>query len=255
MIRLFVTDIDGCLATPYRPFRLDVLSRLRDYAREAGLPGSHSILPAFSLCSGRAYPYVEAMSQLLALTAPVLFESGAGMFDPLLSVCRWHPDFDDATSDSMKEVKMFMDNLVQDTVLSVDRAKRSQVAIVAPGPDEIQSAVQKIDAYVHDSHPSFKTFHTSFSVDVVAPHLTKRSGIAWLAEWCGIEMAEIAFVGDSNGDIGALKEVGRSYAPANADTEVKEIVHRITNGSDADGVFEAYLDVLQFNEKANRDET
>ncbi len=254
MIRLFVTDIDGCLAIPYRPFRLDVLSRLRDYAREAGLPGSHSTLPAFSLCSGRAYPYVEAMSQVLALTAPILFESGAGMFDPVQSICRWHPDFDDATVESMIKVKKFMDDLVQDTVLSVDLAKRSQVAVVAPGPEEIQGAVQKIDAYVRDSHPTFKTFHTSFSVDVVAPHLTKLSGISWLAEWCGLEMAEVAFVGDTNGDIGALKEVGRSYAPANADAAVKEVVHRITKGSDADGVFDAYLDVVQFNEKVNRDE-
>jgi len=252
MIRLFVTDIDGCLATPYRPFRLQILSRLRDYAREAGLPGSHSILPAFSLCSGRAYAYVEAMSQVLALTTPVLFESGTGMFDPLQSVCSWHPDLDDKTIANMKEVRVFMDNLVQDTVLSIDLAKSSQVAIVAPGPDEIHDAVQKIAAYVSESHPTFKTFHTSFSVDVVAAHLTKRSGIAWLAKWCGLEMNEIAFVGDTNGDIDALKAVGRSYAPANADTEVKEIVQWVMKGADAEGVLEAYLDVLQFNENVNR---
>ncbi|MGA1495494.1 MAG: HAD family phosphatase, partial [Rhodothermales bacterium] len=69
MTKLFVSDIDGCLAMPYEPFRMDRMRALMGRIHASGSP-------AFSLCSGRAYAYVEAMTQLLGLRVPTLFESG-----------------------------------------------------------------------------------------------------------------------------------------------------------------------------------
>jgi len=86
---------------------------------------------------------------------------------------------------------------------------------------------------------------------VVAPNLTKRDGVRWLAEICGVDLQEIAFVGDTDGDIGALQTVGRSFAPANADTSVRAVVNETLSGSDVDGVVEAYEKVLEQNRGAN----
>ena len=252
MIRLFVTDIDGCLATPYQPFRLDVLSQIRTHALSAGLPDSQTIFPSISICSGRAYPYVEAMSQLLHLNCPVLFESGAGLFDPVRMHCYWHPGMDAATEEGMEEIKRFVLKLAEGTELSVDLAKRSQVAVVAPERRFIEDVYPAILSFVESTHPGLQTFMTPFSIDIVAPHLTKKAGVAWLAELCEVKLSEMAFVGDSEGDIGALEIVGRSFAPANADTSVKAVVDVTTVGSDADGVLEAYLNVVEFNECQNR---
>jgi len=252
MIRLFVTDIDGCLSIPYRAFRLDVLGRLREYAVAAGEPGTHELYPAVSICSGRAYPYVEAMSQLLDLRCPVLFESGAGLFDPVQMHCIWHPEFDADVQIEMEEVKTFVTSLTDGRRLSIDLSKRSQVAVVAPERSVIESVYEEIVGYVSSSHPALETFMTPFSIDIVAPHLTKREGIAWLAERCGLSWGEIAFVGDTSGDMGALAKAGRSYAPANADTPVKDLVDVTTAGSDVEGVLEAYHDAIEFNRQANR---
>jgi len=251
MIRLFVTDIDGCLAIPYRPFRLDRLERIREWARMAGPPGSHTMYPAVSICSGRSYPYVEAMSQLLGLQTPVLFESGAGLFDPLEMLCRWHPDIAPELDAGMEEVKGFVSELIAGTSVSVDLSKRTQVALVAPDWKYIEPLIGSISDYVADSHPTFETFVTPFSIDVVAPNLTKRDGVRWLAEICGVDLQEIAFVGDTDGDIGALQTVGRSFAPANADTSVRAVVNETLSGSDVDGVVEAYEKVLEQNRGAN----
>jgi hydroxymethylpyrimidine pyrophosphatase-like HAD family hydrolase len=251
MIRLFVTDIDGCLAVPYRPFRLDRLSRIRDWARLAGAPGSHDVYPAVSICSGRSYPYVEAMSQILDLRTPVLFESGAGLFDPVEMLCRWHPDVAPDLESGMEEVKRFVSRLAAGTAVSVDLSKRTQVAVVAPDRKHIDPLIGPVSEFVSVSHPALKTFVTPFSIDVVAPNLTKRDGIRWLAEICGVGLDEIAFVGDTDGDIGALQLVGSSFAPANADTSVRAVVGETMSGSDVDGVIEAYEKVLTRNREAN----
>jgi len=239
-IACFVSDIDGCLAMPYAPFRMD---RLDELVRRTGVPEA----PRLSLCSGRSYPYVEAMTQLLRLDTPVLFESGAGMFDPESSRISWHPTFTDDIRRSVDEIRRCMEHLVAGTGMSIDHAKRSQGALVGPDPDELARALERIDRIVRDEHPGFHTFHTHISIDVVPEGLTKAAGLEWLAEKLGIDVSAVAFIGDTNGDIGALRRAGASFAPANAAPDVKEIVDTVCAGNDIDGVLEAFDAVLRMN--------
>ena len=58
----------------------------------------------------------------------------------------------------------------------------------------------------------------------------------------------MAFIGDSNGDLGALETVGYSFAPANATAEVRARVQVVTDGRGIDGVLEAYRWCLARNE-------
>ena len=58
----------------------------------------------------------------------------------------------------------------------------------------------------------------------------------------------MAFIGDANGDLGALETVGYSFAPANATAEVKARVQLVTDGWGIDGVLEAYRWCLARNE-------
>lgn len=241
MIRLFVSDIDGCLAEPYQPYDLDALGQMAAWTREAGKPGSHAILPAVSICSGRSYPYVEAMSQLLGCVTPVLFESGAGMFDPDAARSHWHPNFTPDVRDGMQAVRAFMETVVNDSSMAMDHAKGTQAALVGTDPVELHSALRIIHDWVSENAPGFTTFHTHVSIDVVPPGLSKKEGLAWLAETTGVSLAEMAFIGDTNGDIAALESVGRSFAPANAQPAVKDIVHHVCEGTDIQGVIEAYL--------------
>jgi len=240
MIRLFVSDIDGCLSMPYRPWRMDILGKLSKLAIEAGLPDSDSSLPSLSICSGRSYPYVEAMSQALGLVTPVLFESGAGMFDPVAATSRWHPEFTPEIRERVNEIRRDMGLRIAGTSLSIDHAKRSQAALAGSSSEEIEWATREMEAYVRKCAPDFVTFHTPVSVDVVWNGLSKTSGITWLAETMGVSLDEIAFIGDTNGDIGALKMVGRSFAPSNADPAVQEVADYVTAAGDSAGVLEAY---------------
>ncbi len=235
MIKLFVTDIDGCLSVPYEPYDLDGLHRLRRAAdREANAP-------ALSICSGRAYPYVEAMSQALELTTPVLFEAGGGRFDPVAAQTDWSPRLTDEVEAQLDTVRhWFRTECVPGTSISVDHAKRTQAGVVSPDPDEIRALEPRAEQFVAENAPGLHVFSTEVSVDVVPPGITKRQGLEWLAAHLGLGLDEMAYIGDSDADVEALTAVGRSFAPANAAGPVRKAVDHVTEGAVIEGTIEAY---------------
>lgn len=238
MIRLFVSDIDGCLAEPYRPYRLRHLQELATLAARAA---HDETVPRLSLCSGRAYSYVEAMAQALGVTTPVLFEAGGGLFDPVAAQVRWNPSFTPDLAARLRAVQAWMEeSLAPGTSLMVDYGKRTQVGVAGPDEAVVMDALPKVEAFVDKHAPELRVFHTPISIDVLAPSITKREAMSWLAGEVGCALDEIAFIGDSNGDLGALGVVGYPFAPANAAPEVQRAPIRVTEGHVIDGVLEAY---------------
>lgn len=241
MIRLFISDIDGCLAEPYQPFDLDRFQELAHLIRQAGQPGAHATWPAFSICSGRPYPYVEAVTQVLGVQVPVLFEAGAGMFDPREVVVRWHPNFTDELAEQVEALRHWMvTHCIPGTSLMLDIGKRTQAGVVGPDTEEILRLLPKVEEYVATHFPAFHVFHTHISIDVVPRGLTKREGVQWLIETLGLQAEEVAYIGDSNGDLGALDLVGYAFAPANAAESVRQQVSYVMEGTDIEGVLAAY---------------
>lgn len=241
MIRLFISDIDGCLAEPYQPFALDRFQELAQLACQAGQPGDHPVLPAFSICSGRPYPYVEAVTQALGVQVPVLFEAGAGMFDPRAASVRWHPAFTEELAEQVEALRRWMvAHCIPGTSLMLDIGKRSQAGMVSPYTEEILRWVPVVEEYVATHFPAFQVFHTHISIDVVPRGFTKREGLQWLLETLALETGEVAYIGDSNGDLGALALVGYAFAPANATESVRQQVAHVMEASGIDGVLAAY---------------
>ncbi|MDA0682815.1 MAG: HAD family hydrolase [Bacteroidetes bacterium] len=235
MIRLFVADIDGCLAMPYEPFRLD---RMQELAKLIARPDT----PDFALCSGRSYAYVEAITQLLALSQPVLFESGGGMFDVTTGLSKLHPSFTPAVRSEVLIIREYLEQLIRAYPgLSIDYGKQTQAALVGVEENGLFEVLDRIKPWVHERYPQHHTFHTHISIDVVPEGLTKAEGLAWLGDTLDLEVSEMAYIGDSDGDLGALAVCGHSFAPSNADPIVKEAVDHASELLDIDSVIEAYL--------------
>lgn len=248
MIKLFVSDIDGCLAQPYTGYDLEGLATLRRYAADAGAPAEAHPTPAVSLCSGRPYPYVEAMTQALDLTVPVLFEGGGGRFDPVAAQTTWSPALTDEIEAEIEEVQhWFVTECIPGTKMSLDHAKRTQAGVVSPDNDEITETRARTERFVANMAPDLRVFSTDVSVDVVPPGITKRNGLEWLTDHLGVEMEAVAYIGDADTDLEALAGVGTSFAPANADEEVLRTVDHVTDGSVLDGTLEAYRHCLDQN--------
>ncbi len=247
MIRLFLIDIDGCLSRPYRPFRLDAFARLRAWIERAE---TDERIPRIGLCSGRSYAYVEATAQALGLRAPALFESGGGRFDLHEARITWHPGLTPAVEADLAAVRAFMlEHVVpQSPTVSYDFGKRSQAGVVSPVVGECEAFLPAVEAFVAEHAPGLVAYHTPYSVDVVPAALTKVRAIAWLAEAEGMDLADVAFVGDTVGDAAALRAVGRGFAPSNADAAARDAADVVTQGDHIDGVEEAFAMCLRDNE-------
>jgi hypothetical protein len=249
MIKLFVTDIDGCLATPYEPYDLEGFSTFRRFVDDAGLPTEAHPTPAVSICSGRSYPYVEALTQALGITVPVLFEGGGGRFDPVPAQTTWNPRLTDEIEAEIEKVRhWFVTECVPGTKMSIDHAKRTQAGILSPDPEEITAARPRTEEFVAENVPDLRVFSTDVSVDVVPPGITKRTGLVWLTDHLGVDLGEVAYIGDADSDLEALSAVGTSFAPANADEEVLRTVDHVTDGRVLDGTLEAYRWCLDQND-------
>lgn len=252
LIKLFVSDIDGCLAEAFTGYDLKRMNTLRRYAAQAEAAhaqGQPSALPRFSLCSGRPSPYVEAMGQALDLRVPVLFESGGGAFDLSTGLLSWHPQFTPAIEKQVDALKSWLrTHVMPDTHMSVEIAKRTQAGIYGPDAGEVYAQLPAVHAHVAAQHPDFTVFHTDVSIDVVHHTLTKREGIAWLGQMLGYTFDEIAYIGDTNGDLPALSAVRYPFAPPNATSSVQRVT-TVTRGAVIAGVLEAYRWCIRHNKR------
>ncbi len=245
MIQYFISDIDGCLALPFQAFDLPhfqaLVKRTSRAAQEHGWP-------LFSLCSGRSYSYVEAMTQALGIRVPVLFEAGGGMFDPVQVQVRWNPSFTDEMDRQLEEVrKWLLAVCAQHPSLMFDYAKRTQAGVVGHSETDILDLLPEAEALVAASFPDLCVFHTEVSIDVLPATVTKAQSLHWFADTVGVSLDELAYIGDSSGDLEALARVGFSFAPTNAIPAVREQVSFVTQHAVIKGVIEAYEWCIRHN--------
>ncbi|MEM1041374.1 MAG: HAD hydrolase family protein [Bacteroidota bacterium] len=246
MIRLFLADIDGCLAAPYEAYDL---AGFRQFAEAGRRAETDPVYPRVGICSGRSYAYVEAVAQALDLRGPALFESGGGRFDLQTASIRWSPLLTPEVEDALGAVRSYFHrDLLPGSRLSFDYGKRAQVGVIGTDQDEIERCFAEVDRFVSAHHPSLIVHPTHVSIDVLPRALTKRVAVETVAEEEGLSIGEVAFIGDTQGDIGALQAVGFSFAPQNATPATKAAARVVTEGAVLDGTLEAYRWCLRHNE-------
>jgi YrbI family 3-deoxy-D-manno-octulosonate 8-phosphate phosphatase len=131
--------------------------------------------------------------------------------------------------------------------------------------------------YYDQTGNEFKKFNTSDSAGVlflkklniplviitgentlIVERRAKKLGISYLFQGCkdkvsvasnlckelGIELNEVAFIGDDIGDAQLLQKVGYSCAPANAPEYIKRLTHKTTIKMGGDGAFREFIEIL-----------
>ena len=246
MIRLFLADIDGCLSEPYTAFDLDAFATLRAFAARAEADPAY---PHLGICSGRAYAYVEATAQALGLRAPALFESGGGRFDLAHARITWNPALTPEVEAALDACRAFLlaEVVPASETVSFDYGKRSQAGIVSPVVGECEGYLPAVEAFVAGLGEDLHPYHTPYSIDVVPAALTKVQALRWLAGQEGMDLAEIAFIGDTNGDAPAIEAAGLGFAPANGAEAAKATADVVTEAATIGGVLEAYRACLAHN--------
>lgn len=245
MIKLFITDLDGCISHPFVSPDWRALSRIKELSR---LSREDETIPALTICSGRPFPYVEVVGQWLDVDYPMLFESGGGMYDIKTNEITWNPHFDDEAKKAVVEIKKWLEGTLIKNYKGTypEFAKYTDAGLVNPDSSKIALMHKEVLNHVNGNYPMFEVHVTDVSVNIILKKTNKGGGIRFLCEKLDIDLDEVAYIGDTGGDIPALEIVGKSFAPQNANSGVKEVVDVITQETTR-GVLEAYEQLIAFN--------
>lgn len=246
MIKLFITDLDGCIAHPFLSPDWEALSKVKELNR---LSKEREEIPALTICSGRPFPYVEAIGQWLGVEAPMIFESGGGMYDIKTNEISWNPHFNAEAKQAVAEIKEWLESTLIKNYKGTypEFAKYTDAGLVNPDASKIALMHEEVLNHLEGKYPMFEVHTTDVSVNIILKKANKGEGIRLLCDALGLELHEVAYIGDSGGDIPGLKIVGKSFAPINAKPYVKEVVDMITKET-TNGVLEAYQHVIDYNE-------
>ncbi|MFU8860250.1 MAG: HAD hydrolase family protein [Cyclonatronaceae bacterium] len=247
MIRLFILDIDGCISYPFQSPDWENMGKIR---RLNELSRSDQTIPPITLCSGRPQPYVEAISQWLDVDYPVVFESGGGFYRVKSNDLWWHPVITDHIHTCNEQIKDWVEAQVIPKYPGMIRefSKKTDVGIISSSEMDILDAYEIITAYIHDNYPDYEVHHTEVSVNVIVKNSNKGEGLKYLSELTGIPVNRMAYIGDSSGDITALKTVSRPFAPSNATNGVRQIA-RVLMAATSDAVLAAYDEIIAENRR------
>lgn len=246
MIKLFISDLDGCISHPFESPNWGAISRIKELV---DLSSSDEAIPPMTICSGRPLPYVEAVSQWIGMKQPMIFESGGGIYDMQSNTLTWNPSFDEAREAELNTIKAHLtENYIRKIPNTIPEfAKRTDIGLINPDPAAINGIYESINEYVENNFPNFEVHYTDVSINVISKSTNKGAGITHLSEMLNLKLDEIAYIGDTSGDIPALEIVGKSFAPKNAKEYVRQICEFPLEKETTEAVLEAYEWVIDYN--------
>lgn len=245
MIKLFITDLDGCMSMPFELPNWEALNEIRALNE---LSQSDPTVPPITICTGRPLPYAEAIHQWMGMRLPFLFESGGGMYDAQSNSLTWHSLFTEKRLEDIQSVKDF---LQKECVSNFDEtipefAKHTDAGLINPDPKKIEAMLPLVESFVQEKYSNLEVHYTDVSINVISKATNKGEGIKMLCKQLGLGLHETAYIGDTGGDVPALKIVGKAFAPSNA-KEVAKHVAEVAPFEATEAVLYAYKKVIEFN--------
>lgn len=244
MIRLFVTDLDGCISYPFKTPEWVSINEIRELNR---LSRERDGIPSLTICTGRPFPYAEAVAQWLDIQLPFVFES-AGLYhwegNRIVTALKSH----DGELEPINKMREWLSNEVipdyPGTI--IEFTKMMDAGVVSMNEQVIVEIHNRVLEKVDDIHPGLEVHATEISVNILMPGNNKLQGIKLLGEALGVGLDEMAYIGDSSGDVPALKHVKLPFAPKNAHETAKQ--HgKVLEYETTAAVLEAYRQIIEYN--------
>ncbi len=244
MIKLFVTDLDGCISYPFRSPKWDAIQSIRDLNIRSR---SDETIPPLTICTGRPYPYAEAVAQWLDIRIPFVFES-AGLYHWDGNRIETSLNGQDHMLEPIREMKRWIREhiLPKYPTANIEFTKMMDAGIVTPHRNVVDEVLPRIEEKVRNDFPGMFVHWTDVSVNVLLEGNDKLQGMKLLAASQNVSLQEIAYIGDTGGDISALKHVKLAYSPKNATRGVKNVSINL-DYEITDAVLEAYRQVTEYN--------
>src|SRR5918999_1266163 len=252
--KLLISDLDGTLLDPdhvLRPWTRAMVRALRDAGVEV------------VLASGRIPPAMESICRELDLDTPQITTHGALVVSPITgNVVSSHP----LGADDVRAHLEFAEEIGVPAVLcyadgfKVERMHPGIAAIFEPYGEPLPEVVPDLDELaesdplkvylwteeslyedvIAEARARFEDRNTVTSgdqvgVEFLAADANKETAAAELAASMGLDMSEVAAIGDGPNDVNLLRSVGISAAMAHASHEVRDAATFVVPGNREEG--------------------
>jgi len=233
-IRLIVLDIDGVVSNgEARPLDLELLADLAAMNRTAR---SDPERPALTFCTGRPAPYLEAMLQAIDGHLPGIYENGAGIYVPADYQFMTLPGLGELL-DGFNEVNSRLsETLVRNEIAYLQPGKNHSLTLFARDPTRTLELADLTAEALGPLSERVDLVYSTSCLNVLPRGVDKGKGLTHLADLIDIPLENMLGVGDSDVDLPFLRIVGRSAAPSNANSNVKQLVEYVSMEASTDGV-------------------
>lgn len=244
MIKLFVTDLDGCISHPFKTPTWAAINEIRELNEQSQ---KDDAIPPITICTGRPFPYAEAVGQWLNIRHPFVFES-AGLY-------HWEGNRIETAIErsehALAPIREARDWIINDVLPNYPNAileftKMMDAGIVCPDESIINEIYEVALKRIPEINPDLEIHTTEISINILMPGNNKLQGLKLLGKSLQIGLEEMAYIGDTGGDAVALKEVKMPFAPSNARKVAKDVATELPFET-TEGVLEAYRRVISYN--------
>lgn len=256
-IKLFATDLDGTLLNKNGEISPANKQAIKEMAKEGIIP---------TIATGRMYEASRRFAEQLELDVPIITYNGALIksvsgnvyFEGFLP-----PKIVSEIYDYCKEMKYYFQTYQDDKLYYetyTDKTKGYEEGINIKGyaiGEKVYELVDRIPKILiittsnEESDEVARLFNEKFSgqahaaksqfnyVEIMAPNISKASGLHHLAEKLGLGIDEVMAIGDANNDVPMLKVAGFSAVMGSAKDDVKACGDVVVGDCEHDGVAEA----------------
>lgn len=234
-MELIACDWEGCIAEPASgpvPWPLDKIAILRGIIKEIDVP--------FVLCTGRQLPYVEAALQALGVFSdiPSVAENGASLYFPKTKEVLLHPAITLEAKETLNVIRQKALEIVKHVGGNQEYGKAFTISLTPPSQYSIKEFYQHVRERLNKFSDLVEISYSQSAVDITPRGVNKGSGLRFLVQIAKIDLNNVVGIGDSQGDLTMLREVGHSACPANADENIKSIVEYVSSLRTTDGVID-----------------
>ncbi|MFA7692930.1 MAG: HAD hydrolase family protein [Candidatus Hydrogenedentes bacterium] len=243
MIKLIISDVDGCIS-PEASLAWDrvLFDQLAQYSRAASADDKASV--PLTLCTGRPQPYVEVLMKLLDIRYPAICEAGAVYYTLQDNRSVFAASVSPLMVEGLQKLRHYIcsELLPRYTGLVYQFGKEAQLSLFCEDPSCFPELTKEI-IDVAETIPGLQIeiTPTHFYLNIDLKGVTKGAAIEGLAAEFGFQKENLAGIGDTCGDLSIRDCVSFFACPSNAVPEIKAVANYISPYPDIQGV----LDILK----------
>ncbi len=213
-IKAVVVDVDGTLTDMNKVMFTSGIEALRE-VQKRGVP--------VSLASGNVLPVAYGLSTYMGLQGPIVAENGG--------VVSHHERIYQVAEGVLPErAYEHLRSRMPVERLFTDQWRCTEVAIRRSADlDRVRKELKDWNVVIEA---------TGFAIHIMDPGHGKLAGVRKMAEISGIGLSEVAAFGDSDNDVGMLRECGESVAVGNASEVAKAAAKYVSPYNHAAGVID-----------------